>query len=594
MIFTLLADIHTKLPRHDGIYTKSYQEARAIYDARIRNWEITYDNNLFSVKNNDVVETCYYERGLIQNCSCHIFADLLCGTCLHIEAIKLINPWELPRSKVRPIIFVNDLGAIQTVGTKLPDQDIFQTSAVKSVQTLKDSRKLPYNTTEYLEVDAFKDFGVNLYSFQKEAIQEMLRNIRSVLILRMGLGKTLCGLACCKILDKQKILIVAPNSLKYQWQGEINRFQLGSSLVVSKRADLNKYKDQRFLISSYEMLNSNRQVLEQNFDILIADEIQKIKNGESKTWETISKVKAEFVFALSGTPIQNNITDLISLVNFLNPMEFKPEWKFYEGFCNYSRARIFGIKEDKLDLFKKKVERYLINPRVDYKQFSLPTKKEVVISTLLTKKQLELEDSYLDPAKVLIAKSMNGTLTFGERLALNGLLTKARIVATDARLVDPEADKSEKFERVEGLLKDLVLQDKKVVVYSEWIKSLDLLVPYLTAENIPFVMFTGQINAKKRNDILNSFVNDLKIKVFLSTDAGGMGIDHLQIVSHNVVHLERVWNPMKIEQRNGRLIRALQKEKEVVVHYFHTNAEVENLISTNNSRKYLLVSEMLG
>lgn len=588
--YHLVGNTEAKLHKHDGIYTRSYLVARATYDAAIRSWHIEFQDNLFIVTNNEgVIETVYYEIGTIENCSCAGFAETECGTCMHIEAIRRLDPIKIQRVRVRPITFVNNEGVIKTSGKPF----VYETPSIRPVTLLNESRRLPYNDMELGDVDVFKEFGINLFDFQKESIPLMIRNIRTILTLPMGLGKTLCALACCKILNKKKILIVTPNSLKYQWQEQIERFNLGSSLVASKSVDLCFYRDQRFLIMSYQMMNSNRWLLEQQFDILIPDEIQTIRNQESVSWETMSGIKTEYIFALSGTPIQNNINDLLALINFLNPSEFKPEWKFYEGFCNYTRAKIFGIHADRIKDFKKRIDRYLVSPTIDYSRFKMPVKKEVVIRTKLDSIQKDRHDGNLKIAQTLIAKGMNTPLSFAERMMLNGLLTKARIAATDARLVDPEASKSEKFEQVEQLLLKLTGDGEKVIVYSEWIRSLDLLIPTLESYGIEYVVHNGNSSAKKRNKELLRFIRDDSVKVFLSTDTGGLGVDGLQLVSHNVIHLERMWNPMKLEQRNGRLIRTLQRAEEVTVYYFVTDAGVETLISASNDRKYSLISDVL-
>jgi SNF2 family DNA or RNA helicase len=273
---------------------------------------------------------------------------------MHIEAVRLLDIGQLPQ--VRPIVFLNSAFEIKQIGKG--DNPWF-TPAVKPFLRLGKEKSVPFFDIDLSDkdVNVFNQFGIELFDFQIESIKLMIKNMRSILCLKMGLGKTLCALACCKILnDKNKIIVVAPNSLKFQWQSEINRLNLGSSLVITKGDDFLNYKNQRFLITSYEMLNNHQYILNQKFDIVIADEIQKIRNPESKCWASLSQFKSDFVFSLSGTPIQNNIRDLLSLITFLSPNEIKPEWKFYEEYCNFSRAKMYGIKPDKIDALKEKFQ----------------------------------------------------------------------------------------------------------------------------------------------------------------------------------------------------------------------------------------------
>lgn len=589
MKFTLTGSIAEKMGRHNGLYTRSYQEAKAQYNSKIRNWDIEFKDNLFHVENADKhIETVYHERD-IANCSCSNFFETECGTCMHIEAVRLI--YNRPQPKVRPINYINDL--FEITSSNLSAKNCFETPSVKPYLNIIKSKQISINSDTFENVDVFQDKGIFLFDFQKESIADMIRNMRSVLTLQMGLGKTLCALACVKLLKKEKHIIVAPNSLKYQWQQEIHRFGLGTTLVASKRQDLALYNGQKFLILSYELFNSNKSLLEHKFDILIADEIQKIKNQEGQTWKTMSGIKSDYVFALSGTPIQNSITDLISLINFLNPQELKPEWKFLEQYCHCTKARILGIKSDMVDALRKRLARYLINPKVDLTKFKLPSKNEKIIKTSLTNAQKEIHDQYYEPARVLLARSMTSPLTFAEKLALNGMLTKARVAATDLRLIKPDAKKSEKFQKIEEQILSIIKENKKVVVYSEWIKTLDLLLPFLDEKKIGYVCFNGKMSAHNRHSFLTSFMQDSDKKVLLSTDTGGLGIDGLQFVCNDIIHVEKIWNPMKIEQRNGRLVRALQPKDVVNIYYFETNSEIENMISINHGRKHAVIHDML-
>lgn len=588
--FYLVGNVKERIGYHQGLYTRSYQEARAVYDAKIRSWEIEYKDNLFTVKNNDGKEECVFYDRRIRNCSCSSFIEVECGTCMHIEAVRMVDRHDLQMPRVRPITFLDDYYQIQTLGAATGG---WETPAIATLKTVKNSRTLPFSSIVYPDVDVFKEQGVTLFDFQIESVRLMLKNIKSVLVLKMGLGKTLCALACSKLLNLPKVIIVSPNSLKYQWQREINRFGLGDSIVISKRGDLAKYQNQRFLILSYEMLTSNKSLLNDKYDIIIADEIQKIKNQESEAWKTVTQIKADYIFALSGTPIQNNINDLLSLIHFLNPFELKPEWKFYEEYCDCTRARVLGIKAHRTDDLRRRLKRYIINPHIDYNKFKLPSKNEIKVVTSMSPEQKEVHDDYLDMAKKLIAKSMDHPLTPAERMMLNGMLTKARMAATDARLFNKAAQKSEKFREIEECLEGMALAKKKVVVYSEWIITLNLLHEFLNQAQIPYVEFNGTLPAKKRNARITKFIEDPDTLVFLSTDAGGLGIDGLQFVCQDVIHIEKIWNPMKIEQRNGRLIRALQKKDVVNVYYFEVDAEIENMITQNHARKHTVISEML-
>lgn len=590
--FTLNGNLQEKLGYHAGIYTRSYQEVRAIYDARIRNWAIEYRDNLFHFTDSKEKTEIVYFDAIVKNCSCDGFIENQSGTCMHIEAVRLLNLRREELSVIRPIVFLNDFFQLKQIGSK-EEHPFFTPSVrpflqmVKKQTLLFDERVLP----DHLE--PLKEFGIELFGFQQESVRSMIRNKRSMLILKMGLGKTICALSCCKILDKKKIIIISPNSLKFQWQGEIDRFNLGKSLLVLKGDDLLKYQDQKFLIISYEMLNRHPEILNSVFDIAIVDEIQKIKNAESLTWATLSKLKSDFVFALSGTPIQNNLSDLLSLIIFLNAHEIKPEWKFYEEYCRFSRAKLYGVLPHKIQDLRNKLARYIINPSIDYNSFKLPKKENHLIKVSLTVDQARLHGGYLQGARPLIAKSINYPLTLAERTRLNSLLTMARMAVTDARLIKSDYPESDRIKKIQDKIKELTDKGQKVVVYSEWIKPLQLVEPFLNHNGIKYVCFNGKLSTKFRDKELKRFIEDKNIKVFLSTDSGGLGIDGLQFACHNIIHIEKLWNPMKIDQRNGRLVRALQKSDQVNIFEFTSESEVEQMIDECSARKYAVIADML-
>lgn len=591
--FTINGSPQEKLGKHEGLFTRSYQKSRAIYDAKIRNWAIEYRDNLFYVTDNkDVTETVYFEPA-IKNCSCNEFIETQSGTCRHIEVINLLKIKHTDFPKIRPIVFLNDNFKLKQSGGN--EGVPYFTPAIRPFMQMLKRQNLPFDERVLSDKDLepFKDFGISLFYFQKESIPKMIRNKKTVLTLKMGLGKTLCALACCKILNKNKIIVVTPNSLKFQWQSEINRFRLGDSLLVLRGEDLALYHEQKFLIISYEMLNRHPEILENDFDIAITDEIQKIRNSETVSWATLSQLKSEFVFALSGTPIQNNVSDILSLITFLNPFEIKPEWKFYEEHCIYTKAKLYGILPNKIAELRKRFERYIINPDIDYSKFNLPKKNVHTIRVSLSQEQIDLHDSYLFIARPLIAKSINYPLTLGERNKLNSLLTLARMAITDPRLINSACKESHRVKAIQEKIKEIVESGKKVVVYSEWIKALEFLVPFLKENNINYAWFNGELSVKKRDKELRKFIENTNVKVFLSTDSGGLGIDGLQHASHNIIHMEKIWNPSKIDQRNGRLVRTLQKNNEVNVFEFYSGSEIEEMIDDASERKYAIISDML-
>jgi len=629
----LEADEHAKMSSYDSLYSPQYLLAKFDYESRRKKWKILIQgNNQFKLHDsNNVVSHVYFSLA-IKNCSCQDFIESETGSCPHLYAIENNRFLFRSNSSNGKIIFTQDnkvifvdypngslarkdgriiplnVSSLEELKTQFPDY--FMTSAVENFFLRRASKvrtKIPVDLGDF---SLFQEQKIYPYDHQKPSIKEMLEEKRTILTLKMGLGKTICALYCTKVLsDKQKIIIICPSTLKFQWKKEIDRFKLGSSLVISKGSDL-QYLDPlkaavrkvaglqqtsiispRFLIISYEMLNRHSSLLLNHYDIAIVDEIQKIKNGESKTWETIALLKAEYIFSLSGTPIQNNVTDLISILKVISPQEFSPDWKFYATYCSLSKTRITGWNPQTLPKLKEKLKRYIINPPINWSNFKLPKKETNLISCQMDAAQKEVHDPAWESAKILLSKSFHYPLSFKEKAILNSLLLKCRRAVSDSRLVEG-IYKSDRFTKIEDLILQKVKEGEKVVVYSEWIDCLLLLIPRLKQENIKYVTFTGQLTDKAKNKNLEAFTSDPEIQVFLSTDSGGLGVDGLQLASRTVIHVEDIWNPAKLEQRNGRLVRALQPAEQVDIYYFESSSGIEEMMKANKEGKYKIINEI--
>lgn len=609
---TLLpANEHARMGWYNSIYGSQYLLSKAEYESRRKKWVVRPKTvNRFELMDSSEIVTQVYYSQIIKNCECDDFIRDETGYCQHIYAIEH-NQFMFRKNMVKddPIIFVDyPSGVLVKRGRKAEPISHFDLEQIKAENpgfeltpavakfAAKQTRQqhIPF-IADLGDFSLFKEFGVSPYDHQKESISQMLHEKRTILTLKMGLGKTICALYCTRVLENaKKVIIICPNSLKFQWKKEIERFNLGTSLVISKGDDIGKYDGQRFLILSYEMLNRHAILLLNKYDIAIIDEIQKIKNGESKTWETIRCVQSEFVFSLSGTPIQNAITDLISILKVISPREFTPDWKFYEKYCSLSRTRLGGWNMANLPELKKKLERYIINPKINWTNFKLPTKTVHDIDCSMDTIQASAHNSAFEAAKILLSKSQQYPLSFQEKARLNGLLLYCRRAVSDGRLLDPKANKSDRFIKIEELVVSKVKAGEKVVVYSDWIDCLKLLMPRLDEEGILYTIFTGELSDKVKSRNLETFTSEPEVRVFLSTDSGGLGVDGLQFVSHTMIHIEDTWNPMKLAQREGRLVRALQPANNVDVYQFNSKSGIEVMLRVNKAGKHQIISDVLS
>ena len=596
-------------------FSPEYQKAYALYEAQKRNWEIDYsdEKGLFQLKDSKDEITETYFDGQRVCCSCDDFFANKTGTCMHGEILKHCRielEDEIVKSKKVTGIcgLTMPVEGIEWQFWKRTDaspkrkwcspEETANYRKMPSTDKFFQTKKTEFDEKDYGDVNVFNQ--ITMRDYQVFCIKKMLRCKKTVTTLKMGLGKTVCAIATIALLNKDTNLIVCPASLKYQWQREIKKFLCIDAKLIMSKKDLMKYNldaKPKITIINYELLGKLEGFLNK-WDVTVIDEIQKVKNKETIAWKCLSGLNSEYIMALSGTVIENKVEDLISIIEILNPEELHPHWQFYSTFCKTSKIKVLGFKPEMMRELKTRFDRYIVNPIIDYTQFVVPNANyenhEVKWNSI---EQQNAHNGPFESAKHLLAISQNRGLTFTEKIALNGLLVKARLASSDIRLTNTSlaiasGNKTDKFAE---LIEDIVVkQNRKVVVYSDWIKMLKLAELELLKKGIGYIMYNGEQTLKKRNSNLDDFIGDPNCKVMLSTDTGGLGVDGLQLVSDAVIHLEMVWNPAKFDQRNGRVVRALNPNKQVDVHYIFTYEGVEIMMQSATIRKSGLRNEFFS
>jgi len=430
--------------------------------------------------------------------------------------------------------------------------------------------------------------NLTLFDYQEVIFQKMLNAKRSICSIVVGGGKTLLSIACYAHLKTVKkdatMLVIAPKSLCIQWSSEIKRATGLTALLIDKPDKFEKLKTEPGpFIVTYQYATKYIDILKKiKFDMVIVDEIQFVKNGDTKTWKGISQIKSEYFYGLSGTVIENRLDDLYSIMQIVNPLAVGARWKFnlkYQNITSSTKTKIIYSGVKNLEKLKEQLKDYIFF----YNSLKLPGITHTKIVVTMNEKQKALHEQNYEQAKILIAKSMSGSLTFGEKAALQGYLLKTRQAAQSEELVDKVPPTvipplSNKMKEFETLLKKICINDKeKIVVFSEWTRHLKIAKRVADSLGIKYVFFTGEESAKKRDENVTLFKTDPDIQIFFSSDAGGVGLDGLQVVANNVVHIELPWNPSKLDQRTGRVHRFLQT-KPVNAFYIMCKESIEDKI----------------
>ena len=315
--------------------------------------------------------------------------------------------------------------------------------------------------------------------------------------------------------------------------------------------------DTLFKITNYEAVLRDVMIISRfKPDLIILDEAQRIKNFTTKTAEAVKSLPRRHALVLTGTPLENKLEDVYSIIQFLDPHMLSPLWKFaaeYFMLCKEKKGKILGYRN--LDQLKTRLQSIVIRRRKEEVLSDLP--EEVVNNYFLdlSAPQQKIHSGFLQSLVPLLHKKF---LTPVDMKRIQDLLLLMRMVCDSTYLIDRKTNVSPKLKELEGIIDELVLQSgRKVVIFSEWTTMTFLIAKQLSEAGIQFVELSGKVPVKKRQLLIDEFTNNPKCKVFLSTDAGGTGLN-LQ-AADCVINFELPWNPAKMNQRIGRVSRIGQK-----------------------------------
>ena len=426
-----------------------------------------------------------------------------------------------------------------------------------------------------------------LYPYQRDGMLHLAFTERALLADEMGLGKTIQAVAACALLHRlgkaRRVLVVSPASLKSEWKEQIAKFtDLGSEIVFGipeKRWRI--YEDGPFFtLVNYEqvMRDFDEINLRMKPDVVILDEAQRIKNWSTKTAQAIKKLQSRYAFVLTGTPIENRIDDLYSIVNFIDPARLGSLFRFNREYYTFDeRGRPEEYKN--LDRLHERVKPLMIRRRKSDVETELPDRTDRTLFVPMSPIQMEFYKQHEWIVSMLLEKLKTRPLSKDELDQIQMELGMMRMVCDTPYILDQEHRICPKLGEIESILEEVLADsDVKVVIFSEWIKMLSLIRDYCNDEEIGFVWHTGSVPQKKRRDEINRFKNDPNARIFLSTDSGGVGLN-LQNASV-VINCDLPWNPAKLEQRIARVWRKHQQRPVTVVNLVSEKTIEHRMIET--------------
>ena len=416
-----------------------------------------------------------------------------------------------------------------------------------------------------------------------------------ILADEMGLGKTIQVIYYIKQMLKDnptsKFLIVVPTSLAYNWEHEFDSFasQIKKAICIGSKEkrkhilkDLNKIN---VIITTYGLLREDEEIYENlNFNTMIIDEAQNIKNNHAGITKVVKSIKAETKFALTGTPLENSILELWSIFDFIMPGYLANLTKFQ------SKYKIKDFDEDSEILIKglsKQINPFILRRKKSDVVKELPEKliNEIYIDLKDEQKKLyvaELNRVKEEMDKIIKEEGMNKA-----RFLILQLLTKLRQICIDPSIVyDNYSDGSNKIEQLENIVSEYTKNNHKVLIFSSFKTALNIVKEKLNNAKIKTYMIDGSVPAKTRIEMVDNFNENDDIKVFLiMLKSGGTG---LNLASADVViHLDLWWNPQAENQATDRAHRIGQTNTVEVIHLITKGTIEEKILELQNKKRIL-------
>jgi SNF2 family DNA or RNA helicase len=435
-----------------------------------------------------------------------------------------------------------------------------------------------------------------LLPYQLDGIAFAIGAGRAVLADDMGLGKTVQGIGVAELLarlaDIRRVLVVCPASLKSQWRSEINRFCGRTNQVVVGSAEerVQQYQsDTFFTICNYEQVLRDHATIERlDWDLIILDEGQRIKNWESKTSKLITSLRSPFALVLSGTPLENRLEELYTVVSFIDDRRLGPAYRFlHRHRVVDERGKVEGYR--KLDELRETLKPILLRRTRQSVMQDLPERSTEIVRIRPTEEQLIISEENVKKAARIAQKKF---LTEMDLLRLQKYLLMARMACDSTFLVDKEEPAySSKLERIAEFLEQLAAEgDRKLVLFSEWTTMLGLIEPIMKRLGLDFVRLDGKVPQKKRQELVHRFQNDPDCKAIIMSNAGSTGLN-LQ-AANTVINVDLPWNPAVLEQRIARAHRMGQRQP-VQVYLLITEETIEERMLGTLSAKHDLAMAAL-
>ena len=461
-------------------------------------------------------------------------------------------------------------------------KDVSFNQLVEDIETIKNE---PLSVPKQLNA-TLRDYQIEGYNF----LSTMKKNRFGVILADdMGLGKTIQVIT---LLLKQKgvSIVVCPSSLVLNWASELEKFAPSIKVGLVKDSKekrtrlIENHNEYDLLITSYDTLKRDiEDYSDIHFDSIIIDEAQYIKNPNTKGSHVVKEISAEYHLALTGTPIENNLTELWSIFDFIIPGYLSSYYNFHKNF------EIPIVKENDLEVEKKLIN--LVSPFIIRRMKKdvlkeLPEKMETIMYCEFEKEQRDIYDAHVYKMKSSLESKTDEEYN-SSKIEILSMLMKLRQICCDPNLIVDEENEyhSAKLELAMELIHTSIDGGHKILLFSQFTSMLDIISHRLKKQGVEHHMLTGSVKASKRMKIVEQFNTD-DTKVFLiSLKAGGTGLNLTK--ADVVIHYDPWWNVSSEMQATDRAHRIGQENKVNVYKLIAKDTIEESIVDLQTSKKKL-------
>lgn len=467
---------------------------------------------------------------------------------------------------------------LQKKNGKLPMDD----DVLELLEELKNPAEIPAPEGIHADIRPYQMYGFRWMS------NLMAHHMGGILADDMGLGKTLQSITFLMSLPKKEAsIVICPSSLMYNWKDEIENFAPDLTSIVicgtpEERMNMIQTSEAKVLITSYPLLRRDLSYYKKrHYEAIIIDEAQNIKNPASINASSVKQLEADCRFALTGTPIENSLTEIWSIFDFLMPNYMYS----HAVFMNQYEKPIANHNEDKLFMLHARMKPFILRRMKQDVLKELPDKTEEKILIELSEDQKKLYAAYLNHYRGEFDFDDEEVMKHSQMQILSALMRLRQICCHPKTFIENYEGESAKLDVLRNLTKEALGNGHRILIFSQFTSMLSLIKDMLVEEGISYYIIEGETKLTERSESVKAFNEGNKDVFLISLKAGGTGLN--LVGADTVIHVDPWWNPAVEEQATDRAYRIGQTKNVHVIKLLAKDTIEEKIYRLQKKKQHL-------